>query len=517
MILKKPYAFFIKMFKPIHLFLSLITLFLINLENNILKFLNSYMHIMDTNIDKSVIESLINKFLYIVPIVMIVFFLFLLGVMLKKKKSLIFYFVGIFLFLIILVINIYVINFLNILTDNVVSIKLIRLIHDLILINLILEGILFVFLLIRGLGIDFKKFNFDSDISKFNINEGDNEEFELNINIDINDKRRQRKKMLRKLKYFYYENKLIIKIFIVIFIILGVFVTLYFIKEKNKSYKEGIYYQDDSIILKVNNSSFLNMDFNNQKLTDDYLIVVSCNMKSIYSNNSISIDDFYLVIDEITFKPVTKYIESLMGLGNFYSETNLSTEYNDYLFIFEIPKEYIKKEMLFGYSSIDIKLKPNDLNSNKSYEIKNIGEEISFESSIGNIKFKINNYDIKDKYLIKYNYCVKKDDCLLSKEYLVPSINKNFDKYILKLDVEYSDNSDLGINNFYDFFDKYGSIYYKIEDKWYLQKNGFEEIISKKTNQKNNIYIGVDSKISSADSIKMVFNIKNSQYEYILK
>jgi len=76
MILKKPYAFFIKMFKPIHIFLSLITLFLINLENNILKFLNSYMHIMDNNVEKNVIESLINNFLYIIPIVIIIFFCF---------------------------------------------------------------------------------------------------------------------------------------------------------------------------------------------------------------------------------------------------------------------------------------------------------------------------------------------------------------------------------------------------------------------------------------------------------
>jgi len=437
--------------------------------------------------------------------------------MLKKKKKLVFYFVGVFIFLVILVINIYVINFLNVLVDNVVSIKLIKLIHDLVLINLILEGILFVFLLIRALGIDFKKFNFDSDISKFNINERDNEEFELNINFDINDKRRQRKKRIRNFKYFYFENEFIIKIFISIFVILSAFYIFYFIKEKNKTYKEGIYYQTDTIEFKVNNSNFLNTDFNNEKITDDYLIIVYCNIRSLYNNNSISLDDFYLAIDQIKFKPITKYIQSLDNLGNFYNDTNLSAEYNDYLFMFEIPKEYINKEMLFGYSSLNIKIKPNNLVSNKKYNTKNIGEEISFKSSIGNVKFKINNYEIKDKFLIKYNYCIKTDDCLISKEYLVPSINENFDKHILKLDIEYSDNSDLNLKQFHDFFTKFGSIYYKIEGKWYLQKNGFEQIESKKTNQKNIIYLGINSRISNADSIKLVFNIKNFEYQYILK
>ena len=139
MILKKPYAFFIKMFKPIHLTLAILVLYLISLSNDVLKFLNDYMYSAESVASEQVIESLINNAFYIIPIVMIILFLILLSIMYKKSKPVIFYFVGIFSFIVVLVINIYTINFFNLLVENIVSVKAIKLIHDLILINVILE------------------------------------------------------------------------------------------------------------------------------------------------------------------------------------------------------------------------------------------------------------------------------------------------------------------------------------------------------------------------------------------
>ena len=105
----------------------------------------------------------------------------------------------------------------------------------------------------------------------------------------------------------------------------------------------------------------------------------------------------------------------------------------------------------------------------------------------------------------------------MSKEYIVPTINENFDKHILKLEVEYNDESDLNINKFYDFFLKFGIIEYKTDDKIYTQNTNFEELKSKKTDNKNNIYIGINSNISNAEHINLIFNIRNSKYTYIIK
>ena len=518
MILKRPYAFFIKMFKPIHLLLSGLLLYLIYLDNNILTFLNEYMYSSETLAEADIIRSLMNNFLYIIPIVILIFFIILLGVMYKKNKPMVFYFVGIFSFLIILIINIYSVNFLNTLVENIVSIKIIKLIHDLVLINVILESVLLLVLFIRGIGINFKKFDFNSDLSKIEINESDKEEFELNVNIDINEKKRKRKEQIRKLKYLYAENKILINISSFILVIIIIFTATFIVIKKGQVNKEGVYYSANSVNFKVNETLKLNTSYKGNKITDNYLIVVSVNIKSNY-NDKLYLNDFSLKIEDIKFKPTDKYNESLIDLGNFYEEESLSVEYTDYLFVFEIPEKYIESEMLFSYNNqgnvVDVLLEPKELVLSEAQKSMNITENLEFENVLSGVNFKINSYSLDYKFLIEYNYCIKENDCIASKEYLKPSINENYDKIILKLDMEYNSESDLDINTFYKLLSKFGTISYKIGDTWY-NNSKFEEIKSKKISS-SNVYIGINSNILNADSIKIVFNVRGSIYEYILK
>ena len=176
--------------------------------------------------------------------------------------------------------------------------------------------------------------------------------------------------------------------------------------------------------------------------------------------------------------------------------------------------------MVFSYSgkgeSLSIKLNPKSFVELDNQVSGKIGESISFSDTLGNIEFKINDYEIKNSFLINYNYCFN-DDCVASKEYLKPSIDTNFDKTILKVNVDYSNNTNLNATDFYDFFEKFGSIYYSINDNWKVQISSFEKITSKKSNQGKKIYIGVNSEIASASKIKLVFNIRGTKYEYLIK
>ena len=63
MILKKPYALFIKLFKPLHLILSLVVLYLVSLNNNVLTFLNNYIYSSETVVTQENVDSLISNLL----------------------------------------------------------------------------------------------------------------------------------------------------------------------------------------------------------------------------------------------------------------------------------------------------------------------------------------------------------------------------------------------------------------------------------------------------------------------
>ena len=521
MILKKPYAFFIKMFKPIHLILAILTAYLIYLDNKILTFFNEYIYSDINVVGENISENLVNNFLYIIPIIIIVFSMIIFGIMFNKKKPTFLYIFNILAFVVVIIINIYTINFIGVLEKSVVSIKMVKLIHDLVVINMAISSISFIFFIIRGIGINFKKFNFYNDISKMDITESDKEEFEVNINIDIDEKKRQRKEKFRKLKYSYVENKFMINIGVGIGVVVVVIATVLMVNLQNKENTEGNIYGASTFSFGVTSTTLLNTDYKGNKITDDYLIVVDSKLMSNFSSNSLYLKDFSLRIGEATFKPTKKYSDYLKDLGTLYDGQNLENQFNNYLFVYEISEKYIESDMYFSYSdqgnNISIKLNPKELVSTDLSVTKQKLEEISFEESLGDIKFKINEYEIKDRYLIEYNYCIKDNDCILSREYLTPTINKNFDKTILRLNVEYSSNTNLDINTFYKFFSQFGSISYKIGDNWYEQSGSFEEIKSNKVSDKVNTYIGINEVIMNAESIKLVFNIRGSKYEYVLK
>ena len=203
MILRKPYAFFIKMFKPIHILLGLVIAYLIYLDNNILTFLNKYIYSTSAIKTDGISNSLISPLLYIIPLIVIIFSLLILGVMFNKKKPIRFYIVNIFSFIVVLIINIYISNFIKQIEVVTVSIRTAKLLHDITLISIMIQSVAFVFLIVRGMGVNFKKFNFDSEVLKLDISESDKEEIEIALDLDLDESKRKRNKRWRYLKYSY--------------------------------------------------------------------------------------------------------------------------------------------------------------------------------------------------------------------------------------------------------------------------------------------------------------------------
>ena len=96
MILRKPYAFFIKVFKPIHLIMSFLVAFLIYKTTVILDFFNKYLDSGKSGVSDIIIENFVTFEIYIIPIVIILLSLVFLGIMFSKKKPYIFYLFTIF-------------------------------------------------------------------------------------------------------------------------------------------------------------------------------------------------------------------------------------------------------------------------------------------------------------------------------------------------------------------------------------------------------------------------------------
>ena len=91
MILRKPFAFFIKHFRFIHLILDICAVYLITKTNAILSFYLEYMDIMSISPGTSVSTDLFNSMLWISTIVIILGSILIAFLMKFKKKPIRFY------------------------------------------------------------------------------------------------------------------------------------------------------------------------------------------------------------------------------------------------------------------------------------------------------------------------------------------------------------------------------------------------------------------------------------------
>lgn len=507
MILRKPYAFFIRVFKPVHIILGILITYLIYLQNSILIYFNNYIHSSD-----DIVNIGVNRLTYVIPLIIIIFCIGIFLIMSKKNKPIRFYIASILSFIVIIIINLFVNSFIRQLSDGVIPVSRVKIARDLSLINIIIEVVLFVFFLIRGLGINLRKFDFSSDLLKLDINDEDKEEIEVSINLDSDTRKRNRKGSVRNLKYKYLENKLFYNILlgIILFVLVGFTFVIYGVVVDVE--KPNYVYSSAGFSFKVNNSYIVNKNY---KGTDiDNLIVLDVSMLS-YNSKSIDLSNFSLIIDDVTFKPITKYASSLIDIGVSYIDEDLSNSYNNYLIVFDVPEKYIGSKMILKYVGINdivrIRVKPAKLNSDSKTIKYNIGDTVDMNDSLGDIKFKINEFDIQNNYLINYDYC-HNNVCISSKEYIKPSIDQKFDKAVMRFKVEFTNNSDISVSSFYELLSRFGSIKYGDS----IQNTGFEEIISTKKNT-GYVYVGVNKNIINSSSIKLVFNIRNVNIEYMLR
>ena len=205
MILRKPYAFFIKHFRLIHVFLSILMLSLLFNTKKLLDFFNE---VVSTNLNlkgQELVSLYMPLILRILPFLIIVLLGLLLFIMHIKNKPKTMYITSILIYLYVIIINFISKSTLSTMENTVLATRNVRLIRDFILISFIAQIVISIITIIRAVGFDIKKFDFKKDLKELQIDESDNEEFEFSIDLDSNKLKRNIRKYIRHLKYFYKE------------------------------------------------------------------------------------------------------------------------------------------------------------------------------------------------------------------------------------------------------------------------------------------------------------------------
>lgn len=514
MILKKPYAILIKYFKLIHVFLTIFIVYTIYKVNLLLKFFNNYISNQTSVVGQNLKDNLYTNLMFVIPIIILLISIALLWLMIKKKKPYRFYLVNTFIYIIVFIVIVYTSIFLGNMEKSLVDVVNVRVVRDLLTITILLQSVSLIVSFIRAIGFDIKSFEFLSDLQQLQLDEEDKEEYEIDFSIDSNERRRKRKRKLRYLKYTYRENKIFINIFLLLIIGILCFVIYKNIGIYTKLNKEGSVLSTNYYNFGVEESYLINTSYKGNTITDNYLVVLKLKIRINSNKNRLITGNFKLQVGDNSYITTNKYDKYLIDLGTVYNNDALTSEYSSYLLVYEIPKEDINESIKLIYleegKNVKVKLNPikYDDTCNNEYQL---GENIKLKDQD---VININSYELQEIFTVGYDYCIK-DKCYNSIQYLVPTLDTNYDKVILKLIGTANVKEDSLYSNFNQLMANLVTIEYKIGDQ--TKTTSITRITNLKKTQLNTYYYEVNKELMLADSIKLVFNTRKCKYSYVLK
>lgn len=519
MILRKPYAFLIKNFKRIHFILFLLNTALSYYIYKIFKFYIDYESTGKILYVDDLVTEYIKPIMFILIGLSILMLITILVLLYQKNKPVRLYIVMLVYYIVLIVFLSIDSNYLNILQLEGLEPQLVRIFKDLNFLALLGQTIFSIILLVRAVGFDIKKFDFGTDIVELEIDVTDNEEVELTSGIDIDNLSGKSRKRAREFKYFYLENKGII-IGSIVILILSLSAFLY-IKTNivDVNYKEG-----DTLIfskseITVNKSYITNLDYKGENIspTGYTFVIVDFTAKNITnSSKSLLIDNIRLETNKVRYNVNTRKYESFIDIGTGYTDQKIMS-YNakTYIVVFLVKEEDITNDMVFMYADTNtisgtkvtvnyknVDITPTELNTIKNIDIVNIDNNMYYGLSLlKETNLKINSIQVGNR--IEYT--------LNNKSLYLTSLNNT----ILKINYDFVVDSSISyVSGFSDFINKYGKLSYTYDDKIY-----FFSIINltppKYTD--NNVFLEVNKQLEEAESVILIFTVRNVRYTYKLK
>lgn len=346
MILRKPYAFLIKHFRLIHLVITGLFIYIMLKNREVYNFLKKV--IVDTA-NKYDAGMFINYKIYIfifIAIILCVVVYWLLKYKDKPRRIYIFTIIGyIIVGIFMMVVYIYIDGFNN----NSIDQKTIRLYRDLMTISLFFQYYIIIFMGIRGLGFDIKKFDFSRDAQELNANALDGEEVEINTNIDTTNVMRGIRKQKRELGYFFQEFKIYIITILIIIVGIGGYKIYNYYKEKYKVYSENTLIGN---IYKISvKDSYYKIDNNNN------YVIISFDAYKLGVKDRLNPGNMTLMIGNNSYSPDKNICYKFNSLGNCYKKQYITEENNNYILSYTVDNLNVQDAYLVYSESYDVSYK----------------------------------------------------------------------------------------------------------------------------------------------------------------
>ena len=512
MIIKRPYAFFIKNFKKIHIVLLLLGLVVLFHQSRVYGFVKEFLDLQTYDPHNFPITKYIPAYLLLLVLIMAVGCLIITIVLKRKSKPWKLYLIPTIAYFLLLFMYIIIRGYFKTYTGAETTAEM-SLYRDILLFASIAQYPSFAIFLVRIFGLDLRKFNFKSDTEYLELEEEDQEEIEININVDKESFRRGFYRLIRNLKYIYLEHKktCLFIVAIISVILLRELYILVFVN--NKSYKQNQEYNVNGYTFVVKDAYYTDKNFNGSVISKkNSFVIVNVNVRNNASMRELDTENFHLLNGVSNYTDTSQtYATEFSDMGKLYDNKEIGQgESLDIILVFRVDKELDKDRFVLVYQESQgtlhlrkIKLNMTDLSNVKGNNLE-YGDSMKVKLDNINENISVDHYYVDDSITFKYRQCTV-DEC----ENLVDEFTAPQGKKILV--IEYG-TEEIDSKDIIDFSTNYGKIIYiDSKDKKVVvpMKNALPRI-----NKGKVFYTLVPNELEDAKKVYLEYTIRNKRYVY---
>lgn len=513
MIIRKPYAFLIKNFKKIHIFLFALAIYIYFKSTQTYSFVREFIKLTSYDRYNEPITKYISSFGILSLILLVVGSGALILLLKRKEKPWKLYLVPTVQYFLLLVAFVFIRGYFNNYTGAESTAPL-RAWRDLLLVSQGVQFAVLVIYIIRILGVDLNKFNFKFDEEYLEIAQGDREELEININIDKESFKRTYRRLMRNINYVYQEHKLVCRIAILIFlIILGK--NTYSYINSHKSFYEGDAFVVNGYSVKINNSYYSDKAFNGEVISKKsaFVIVDATITNDIEKTRTVDLNKYHILNGVSYYTPTQKTYETeFKDFGRAYDSVKLAPhKTRNVLLIFKVDKKLSVNRFVLSYQESTatsknlrkIKLNIKDMSKIKENDPMLLGSSLTLpfddEETIT-----LDDYSIDSSITYSYKNCIT-SSCLGTTKNYVPPVG--YKVLTLRFGTDTYEGKELA-----DFIVEFAKL-------TYTNASGKKITIDTKNTLNTGyygkyVYLRVPSELDSATSILLEFTIRNNKYIY---
>lgn len=518
MIVRKPYAFLIKNFKKIHIFMFILCAYIYYKTVSLSSFIREFMDLFSYDSYNEPISKY-TGFLPIFCILLLIASSVALIILLKhKNKPWKMYLILAAEYTALLIAFAFTASYFNSYSGSLETTG-IRALRDIVFILTIPQYAVFIILGIRILGVDLNKFDFKSDSEYLELSDSDREEVEISLNLDKDSVKRTYRKIKRNLGYFYKEHRLVINIVILLLVAVIAYKSYVYIFITNKSYKQGDIINTNGYSLKINNSYYTDKDYKGDIVeTNNSFVILDVTIKNNAKKRKVNFNRFHIMNRTYNHSPTNKtYETAFKDLGTTIEDLTLSSgEEKTLLLIYKVSaKEELDKFVLY-YQELNgndkhlrkIKLKLNNLSKINQEKQVELGDVMTIDTPTMDEEFIFDEITITDT--VSYGRKVCDNDSCQVKEYQTSPI-----KGYKILKIEFSSN-DFSGKDMIDFLSDYGKISY-IDNSKTRKGLKIKNALDTLNYYGKYVYLKVPDNLATANEIKLIITARNNQYIYKLK